>query len=680
MINVTFSKGPKRHHPPSINNADPVAGNVPIPISQKSSGETAVNSPVPKGQAIEPSKSEEPRVFSHSHHLAEIPQVILDQNMHLPLNFLKQPDRPRSAGAGWLPRRKSGSSLNVTKAQELGQVGTQTTRVSPSRPGLPQSTSWGTTRVNNKLQEMVLREVFLPPQVRHGRRGHHKAYSTLPRINKGANLKKSSRSEDLSLHHHDTIPKGNSIQAKDPIAHDDITTPANNSADIVSTSDLADNDTHSNALEKMKTISSNQSPDLSREVQRQPRRRHSGGSLQRVRISVSGDEKPDLEYFEDDGFGEGEEDSIFQMGAETTSNNSTITYPTVTHPITASHPVEASKHLDARPQVANSTRRDSITSPETQPLSLKISGDRFPSNPKEAQAIQPGQRTVFFLLLEDLTSGMGRPCVLDLKMGTRQYGLDADRKKKESQRRKCKTTTSRQLGVRVCGMQTFNVRKQEVSYEDKYFGRDLKAGREFRDALTRFLYDGISYASVSKHISNILKKLSKLEKMVRKLPGYRFYASSLLFYYDAEPQESLKWLDWQAEKAKEATDRDVTPGGMGKPADQKTRTEEEEKQALSRVEIKMCDFANCVTGEDEIPGDTRCPPHHPRDIDRGYLRGLRTLRLYLQRILKDINEEDYVERGEGEGMAIGMRGAGKAKEWSGWTEAVVEDDEGEVST
>ena len=55
--------------------------------------------------------------------------------------------------------------------------------------------------------------------------------------------------------------------------------------------------------------------------------------------------------------------------------------------------------------------------------------------------------------MENVVSHFTHPCILDLKMGTRQHGDDDDEGKRELKMRRCEETTSMSLGIRLHGMQ-----------------------------------------------------------------------------------------------------------------------------------------------------------------------------------------------------------------------------------
>jgi hypothetical protein len=93
-----------------------------------------------------------------------------------------------------------------------------------------------------------------------------------------------------------------------------------------------------------------------------------------------------------------------------------------------------------------------------------------------------------------------------------------------------------------------------------------------------------------------------VEAIVKRIPQYRLYATSLLFLYDGATQDEIDSLD-----------------------------EESGIRYSPDVRVKIVDFAHAVTdlhAPDVVSAPF--PPIHPKNADKGYLKGLASLKHYFK--------------------------------------------------
>lgn len=138
-----------------------------------------------------------------------------------------------------------------------------------------------------------------------------------------------------------------------------------------------------------------------------------------------------------------------------------------------------------------------------------------------------------YIILDDLTAGYVKPCIIDIKLGTRQYGVNATPAKIASKTRKTESTTSKSIGMRLCGFQSYRVDCQEYLCRDKFYGRTLTK-ESFAETLFNFFCNGVSFRAEC--VKLLLERAVKLTQILEENhDSYVFIACSVLIVYEGIP-------------------------------------------------------------------------------------------------------------------------------------------------
>jgi len=146
------------------------------------------------------------------------------------------------------------------------------------------------------------------------------------------------------------------------------------------------------------------------------------------------------------------------------------------------------------------------------------------------QMVKVGDREVLCMKVENFTRGFRRACVLDIKVG-RVTSIPTAPEAKRAHEASKYLGTRLSVGFSVPGMTVYDVTADSVIQHGKEFGKHL-TGDTVADAFRVFL-NAQCGAAVRPLCDTLLSQLQKIQDWFSSQRKYRFFASSILFTYDA---------------------------------------------------------------------------------------------------------------------------------------------------
>jgi 1D-myo-inositol-tetrakisphosphate 5-kinase/inositol-polyphosphate multikinase len=211
---------------------------------------------------------------------------------------------------------------------------------------------------------------------------------------------------------------------------------------------------------------------------------------------------------------------------------------------------------------------------------LTLSNDLAPEAATDADG-KPHDRKSS-LVLQNLTYGFDKPCVLDVKLGAQLWDQFASPEKRARLDAVSDKTTSRSLGLRVAGMRVWKGEAEGYKAYDKFYGRDFTADNVI-DAIKEYFASDISPEQVKIIASRFLAKLTEIRKVLESQES-RMYSASLLFVFEGNGKALVQALEDEKNR---------------QPKDEDEDDEDDDEKIKMVEELKLIDFAHA----DWTPGE-----------------------------------------------------------------------------